>query len=103
MEEKKEFKPNCANCMAKAKIEQENTVRFHFECRRNPATAMLQPARVVGQGGFTATHQVVSAWPVINPNDVNAYCLQWVPDRETQMQQAKEKAQAFNEAAIAKG
>ncbi len=88
MEDKKEFKPNCANCMAKAKIEQQGTNRCHFECRRNPATAMLQPSRMMTLGGESTTYQVVSAWPVINPDDVNAYCLQWVPDRETQMEQA---------------
>lgn len=85
MEEKKEFKPNCANCMAKAKIyDIPDGPRYHFECRRNVPVAMLQPSKVMGQGGFNATYQVVSAWPVINEGDPNSYCLQWMPDREAQ-------------------
>jgi hypothetical protein len=68
----------CANCLA---FQARDGVKpLAGQCKRNPPTPMLIPARIIGVGA-RGDPEVASAWPPVQGDD---YCISFVPNAELQ-------------------
>ena len=70
-------KRTCGTCAAcQMMVTAAVTKEFQFQCRRHPPTPILHPIGAPGPKGTQLG--VTGMWPVINPQDDNSFCLDWL-------------------------